>query len=85
VLSSSTRIISTPVTHVCSRQCKMEDVDICPRQRVVIEFLAVTGSSLIEIHRCLGSVYAIDVSSVRCWVCHFRNGERDIRDKPCSG
>jgi hypothetical protein len=63
-------------------------VDICIGQRVVIEFLTAEGSSPIEIHRCLRSVYgedAIDVSLVRCWVCCCTSSEKDIGDRPRRG
>jgi transposase len=63
-------------------------VDVRTRQRAVIEFLTAEGSSPIEIHRRLRSVYgedAIDVSSVRHWVRRFKSGEKDIGDRPRSG
>jgi hypothetical protein len=55
---------------------------------MVTEFLTLEVSSLIKIHRHLESMYgedAIDVSSVRCWVCHSKSGEKDTGDRPRSG
>ena len=63
-------------------------VDIRTKQCVVIKFLTAEGSSPIEIHRRLRSVYgedAIDVTSVRRWVRRFKSGEKDISDRPRSG
>ena len=62
-------------------------MDVCTRQRVVIELLIAQGSNWIHIQRHLRSVYgedAIDVSSVRCWISHFKSSEKDIGDRPCS-
>ena len=42
---------------------------------------------MIEIHRCLRSVCgedAIDVSSVRCWIHHFRVVERKLVTGPAA-
>ena len=53
-LSSSTFILSTPVSHMYStqQQCKMVDVvDVLTRLRVVTEFLTAEGSMPIRIHR----------------------------------
>jgi hypothetical protein len=65
--SSTTSINGASVYHVRStqEQCKMADVvDIRPRQSVVTQFLIAEGSSPIEIHRRLRSVYDdMDVSS----------------------
>jgi hypothetical protein len=66
----------------------MADVDICSRQRVVIELLTAGGCSPIEIHRYLRSMCGaetIDVSSFRCWFCHPKSIEKDIGGRPCSG
>ena len=49
----------------------MADIDICIRQRSVIEFLNVEGESPIRIHERLKNVYGDateDVSTVRQWV-----------------
>jgi hypothetical protein len=51
-------------------------------QRMVTEFLIAEGSSPIETHRRLNSVYdedAIDVGSGRRWVHRFKSGEKDTR------
>jgi hypothetical protein len=56
-------------------------------QGMVTEFLTAEGSSPMEIHRRLNSVYyedAIGVGSVRCWVRCFKSAEKDIGDRPCS-
>jgi hypothetical protein len=66
----------------------MANVDVCTRQRVVIEFLTAEASSPIEIHRLLRSMYgedAMDVSSDRCWVHCFESRGKDIGDRLCSG
>ena len=39
-------------------------VDICMRLRVVIEFLIVEGSSPVEVHRFLRSVYGDNATDV---------------------
>jgi hypothetical protein len=62
-----------------------DDVRICTRQRMAIEFLGTESSRLIDIHRRLKSVYgedAIDISSVRRWVCLFKSSEECIGDRP---
>jgi hypothetical protein len=44
------------------------------RQRVVIGFTTVQGSSSMEMHRCLKKVYGEDAKvdgSVRCWAHRF--------------
>jgi hypothetical protein len=48
------------------------------------EFLPVEGSSLIEIHRCLSSVYgedAIDVNLVIRWASHFKSSGKDTGEE----
>jgi hypothetical protein len=83
-LSSSTGIIGAAVSHVCSTQpqCRMVDVvDVYTRQRVVNEFLTEEGSSPIEIHKHLRSMY---VEYATDWACHFKSGGNDTGDRPCS-
>ena len=56
-------------------------VVVCARQRVEIEFLTAEGSSPVEIHRCLRSMFgevAIDCASVRCWVHNFKSSDKEI-------
>jgi len=82
-LSSSTRIINAAVSPMCSTQQQCKTVEICTKQSVVIEFL--TADSSIPVHLHLRSVCgdnAIDVSSVRYWVCCFKSLENDIGDRP---
>lgn len=55
-------------------------VEVLTRQRAVFDFLTVEGSSLIETHRHLRSVYgedAGDVIAVRCWLHCFKSGEKE--------
>jgi len=55
-------------------------------ERVLTEFDAVEGSSLIEIHKCLRNTCGGDaegVSSVRHWVRRFKSSEKDIGDWSC--
>jgi hypothetical protein len=62
-----------------------DDVGISARKRMAIEFLSTESSSLIDIHRRLRSGYgkdAIDISSVRRWVCLFKSSEECIGDRP---
>jgi hypothetical protein len=61
-------------------------VDVRTRQRAEIESLTAEGSSPIEIHRYLRSMFgedAIDCASARCWVHHFKSSDKDIVDRPC--
>jgi transposase-like protein len=54
---------------------------------VAIEFLTAKEVSPEEIHRRLSSVsgeHTVNVSTVRCWVRHFKSGETEIDDKPPS-
>jgi hypothetical protein len=63
----------------------MANVDVCTKQRVVIEFLTAEGSSPIGNHRLLRSMYgedAIDVSSVRWWVRWFESREKTLVTGP---
>ena len=81
-LSSSTRIIGAPVSHVRSTHYSVKWRTLWTyrtRQRVVNEFLTAEGSSPMEIHRRLWIVYGEDVieaSSIICWVRRFKNGEK---------
>ena len=65
--------------------------DVWFKQRVVIEFLTMEKVPAIEIHRRMQAVYGdqcVDVSTVRCWVRRFREGElgqADLSDKTRSG
>jgi hypothetical protein len=57
------------------------------RQRVAVEFHTAEGSSLIEIHSHLRSMFgedAIDIACIRCWVHCFKISEKDIVDRPNS-
>jgi transposase len=60
-------------------------VDVNTRQRMVTELLTAEGSSPIEVHRRLRSVYgedAVEISSVRRWIRRFNSGEKDVGDNP---
>jgi len=65
--------------------------DIQFKQHAVIEFLTTEKVPPIEIHRRMHAVYGdqcIDVSTVRCWVRLFKDGElgqADLNDKTRSG
>jgi hypothetical protein len=90
-MSSSTRIIDTPVSHVRPRQwqCKMVGVaDARSRLRVVTEFLTAKGFSATEIDRRRRNVCdedTVDISSVRRWVLHFKSGGKVTDDRSHSG
>ena len=52
--------------------------DVWFKQRAVIEFLTMEKVPPIEIHRWMQAVYGdqcVDVSTVRCWVRRFKDGE----------
>ena len=52
--------------------------DVRFKQRAVIEFLTMEKVLPIEIHRRMQAVYGdqcVDVSTVRCWVRRFKDGE----------
>ena len=52
--------------------------DVQFKQRVVIEFLTAEKVPTIEIHRRIQAIYGdqcVDVSTVRCWVRRFKDGE----------
>jgi len=65
--------------------------DVRFKQRAVIEFLTAEKVPPIEIHRRMQAVYGdlcVDVSTVRCWVRRFKDGElgqADLGDKTRSG
>src|SRR5215469_14583837 len=65
--------------------------DVRFKQRAVIEFLTAEKVPPIEIHRRMQAVYGdqcVDVSTVRCWVRRFKDGElgqADLSDKTRSG
>ena len=66
----------------------MEEIsDISFKQRAVIQFLTTVKVPPIEIHRLMQAVYGdqcVDVSTVRCWVRRFKDGElgqADFSDK----
>jgi len=65
--------------------------DIQFKQRAVIEFLNVGKGPAIQIHRRMQAVYGdqcVDVSTVRCWVRGFKDGElgqADLSDKTRNG
>ena len=63
-------------------------MDVRQKQRCVIEFLKAEKLQPIDIHKRLVNVYGsktIDISTVRKWVCRFQSGDRDMKEKPCSG
>ena len=61
--------------------------DVRSKQLTVIEFLTAKKVTPIEIHRRMQAVYGdqcVDVSTVRCWVRRFKDGElgqTDLSDK----
>jgi hypothetical protein len=61
------------------------------KQHAVIEFLTTEKVPPIEIHRRMQAVYGdqcLDVSSIRCWLRWFKDGElgqADLSDKTRSG
>ena len=61
--------------------------DVRFKQRAVIEFLTTVKVPPIEFHRLMQAVYGdhcVDVSTVRCWVRRFKDGElgqADLSDK----
>jgi len=64
-----------------------EFLDVRFKQRAVIEFLTAEKAPPNEIHRRMQAVYGdqcVDVSTVRCWVRRFKDGEleqADLSDK----
>jgi len=64
------------------------DMEVCMKQRCVIEFLHAKKIAPNDIHRRLLNVYGdqiVDVSTVRRWVARFSSGDSDVKDKPSSG
>jgi len=64
------------------------DMEVHMKQRCVIEFLHAEKIAPSDIHHRLLSVYGdqtVDVNTVRQWVVCFSSGDRDMKDKPCSG
>jgi len=65
--------------------------DVLFKQHAVIEFLTAEKVPPIEIHRRMKAVYRdqfADVSTVKCWVRQFKDGElgqADLSDKTQSG
>jgi transposase len=66
----------------------MAVTDMSFRQPAVIEFLVKEGNSAGDIYERLRGVYGdvcMNVSSVRRWVKHFKDGNTDIADQPRCG
>ena len=64
------------------------DMEVCMKQRCVIEFLHVEKMVSIDIHQHSLNVSGdqiVDVSTGKWWVVHFSNADRNVTDKPCSG
>ena len=64
------------------------DMEVCMKQRCVIEFLQAEKNAPNDIHRHLLNVYGdqtVYVSTVRRWVACFSSGDSDVQDKPRSG
>ena len=65
--------------------------DVRFKQHAVIQFLITEKFPPIEIHRRMQAVYGdrcVDVSTVRCWVRRFKDGElgqANLSDKTRSG
>jgi hypothetical protein len=65
--------------------------DVWFKQCVVIKFLTAGKVPPVEIHRRMRAVYGdqcADVSTVRCWVRRFKDGElgqTDLSDEAQSG
>jgi hypothetical protein len=69
-----------PVMH-----CEKMAVTDMFRQRAVTEFLVKEGNCTGVIYERLRGVYGdvcMDVSSVRTWVKHFKDGNTDTADQP---
>jgi histone-lysine N-methyltransferase SETMAR len=63
-------------------------LDICQKQRAVIEFLVCENKTVGNIHKQLQKVYgddAVDRSTVGCWAKRLsgKSGHADIHDLPC--
>ncbi|PSN47467.1 hypothetical protein C0J52_01962 [Blattella germanica] len=65
----------------------MADIDVCIRQRSVIEFLNADGESPIPIHERLKNVYGDATVYVRQWVrrCNETEGQTTLADEKRSG
>ena len=64
------------------------DMEVCMKQRCVIEFLHAEKIAPNDIHRRLLNIYGdqtVHVSTVRWWVARFSSGDSDVKDKPRSG
>ena len=64
------------LTQCTSKRKSFSDVRL--KQRAVIEFLTTEKVPPIEIHRQMQAIYGdqcVDVSTVRCWVMRFKDGE----------
>jgi len=64
------------------------DMEVCMKQRCVIESLHAEKFAPSDTHRRLMNVYGdqtVDVSTVRRWVACFSSGDSDVNDKPRSG
>ena len=65
--------------------------DVRFKQHAVIEFLTAEKVPPIEIHRQMQAIYGdqcVDVSTVRCWVRRFKDGElgqADLSERTWSG
>jgi hypothetical protein len=76
------------ISHISTthKQLKTADViDTYMKQTVMIQCLTAEKVTPTEIHRNMKRVYGVhstDVSTVRCWVRHFKSGKIDIGDKP---
>jgi hypothetical protein len=58
--------------------------DVRFKQHAVIEFLTTEKLPPIEIHRRMKAVYGdqyVDMSTVRCWVRQFKDGELGFKNK----
>jgi len=64
----------------------VSDMEVCMKQRCVIEFLHAEKIAPNDIHRRLLNVYGdqTDVSTVRRRVARFSSGDSDVKDKPRS-
>jgi len=61
----------------------VSDIEVCMKQRCVIEFLHAEKIAPNDIHRCLLNVYGnqtVDVSTMRRWVVRFSSGDSDVKD-----
>jgi len=65
----------------------VSDMEVCMKQRYVIEFLHAEKMAPNDIHQRLLNIYGdqtVDVSTVRRWVARFSSGDSDVKDKPRS-